>query len=111
MIPHILMLILIRRRLTSTVFPYTTLFRSQPSQGRMDRRAPAGDQHALRARFAPRSEEHTAELQSRLHLVCRLLLEIKNVLVVVADILRDEPLQMAPISGDDVVQQVTPTAL
>src|SRR5687768_17799888 len=62
-----------------TLFPYTTLFRSHPGPdvGRGRHRVPApasGD----RAGPAPRSEEHTSELQSRLHLVCRLLLEKKN---------------------------------
>src|SRR2546429_2740422 len=66
---------MIRRPPRSTLFPYTTLFRS--------RLAPANDQFAedfpLRAAqvFGERSEEHTSELQSRLHLVCRLLLEKK----------------------------------
>src|SRR2546422_2181622 len=73
---------MIRRPPRSTLFPYTTLFRS-PAQprllegrpgtgGRMYRGAQAG------ARDAARSEEHTSELQSRLHLVCRLLLEKKK---------------------------------
>src|SRR6266436_3879989 len=66
---------MIRRPPRSTLFPYTTLFRSQfgASPGR---RCPAGP-----ARREPklRSEEHTSELQSRLHLVCRLLLEKKKV--------------------------------
>src|SRR2546422_3432016 len=68
---------MIRRPPRSTLFPYTTLFRSL-SDITLD--APAG---ALRADgpggcVALRSEEHTSELQSRLHLVCRLLLEKKN---------------------------------
>src|SRR2546429_3053774 len=95
---------MIRRPPRSTLFPYTTLFRSkltlrgslshaprrflirgtqpgpalQPGGGR----SPAGRLHP--ARFSPdgtrrpRSEEHTSELQSRLHLVCRLLLEKKK---------------------------------
>src|SRR2546422_1168613 len=76
---------MIRRPPRSTLFPYTTLFRSlslvlfnaprvagqnpQPNRSRL----PAGshDRH-------DRSEEHTSELQSRLHLVCRLLLEKKK---------------------------------
>src|SRR5205809_4312657 len=70
---------MIRRPPRSTLFPYTTLFRS----GRAGGREPA--LHRPRARGAPlrggdddRSEEHTSELQSRLHLVCRLLLEKKK---------------------------------
>src|SRR5205809_4092484 len=67
--------LLIRRPPRSTLFPYTTLFRSSPS-GReaTDHRA----SETARPPVVPRSEEHTSELQSRLHLVCRLLLEKKN---------------------------------
>src|SRR2546429_6897589 len=65
---------MIRRPPRSTLFPYTTLFRSA--------RPRALPFHALAARplhaAEPRSEEHTSELQSRLHLVCRLLLEKKK---------------------------------
>src|SRR5205809_1419448 len=65
---------MIRRPPRSTLFPYTTLFRSHP--------AGAGAQgpplHPLADRRPARSEEHTSELQSRLHLVCRLLLEKKK---------------------------------
>src|SRR5438270_9549773 len=74
---------------SSTLFPYTTLFRSPPPRGRRERR------HALApargfARSPPsgvlrhrgggvkRSEEHTSELQSQSNLVCRLLLEKKK---------------------------------
>src|SRR5258707_9523064 len=96
---------MIRRPPRSTLFPYTTLFRSQarfrcarhrhrnesdeelcrqpavalarPSHG-----LPLGDRataaHAWRGDAAPRSEEHTSELQSRQYLVCRLLLEKKK---------------------------------
>src|SRR2546429_4591005 len=68
---------MIRRPPRSTLFPYTTLFRSllksariRPS-GLIRRNSPGG-------RRRRRSEEHTSELQSRLHLVCRLLLEKKK---------------------------------
>src|SRR6266705_6240164 len=66
--------LMIRRPPRSTLFPYTTLFRSArpPSPGRFRRRA-----HRQRA-SPPRSEEHTSELQSPYDLVCRLLLEQKN---------------------------------
>src|SRR2546429_7029743 len=77
---------MIRRPPRSTLFPYTTLFRSHRVEraggavGKVDDdRAPVGevrDQHARAER--QRSEEHTSELQSRLHLVCRLLLEKKK---------------------------------
>src|SRR5690625_6275081 len=63
----------------STLFPYTTLFRSQRDHGpvvaRSDRGRHPKEQISVRR---PRSEEHTSELQSRGHLVCRLLLEKKK---------------------------------
>src|SRR5258708_19840704 len=78
---------MIRRPPRSTLFPYTTLFRSQFRQGhrtyrrcraRRDRREhPRKDGAQLGAIFS-RSEEHTSELQSPDHLVCRLLLEKKK---------------------------------
>src|SRR2546429_5860846 len=68
---------MIRRPPRSTLFPYTTLFRSRamapPSGLRSVSSAPVSASHAM-----GRSEEHTSELQSRLHLVCRLLLEKKK---------------------------------
>src|SRR2546429_1723966 len=69
---------MIRRPPRSTLFPYTTLFRSR---GRHRHRAPAAlvlVAHQRVERSVRRSEEHTSELQSRLHLVCRLLLEKKK---------------------------------
>src|SRR3712207_7009066 len=101
---------MIRRPPRSTLFPYTTLFRSlgepaglldehalQPRrvgdvvvEGRLDRarfRLAAGDRRAVAK--VRRSEEHTSELQSRQYLVCRLLLEKKkNITVVYFDSLR-----------------------
>src|SRR3712207_8436561 len=95
---YIFFFLMIRRPPRSTLFPYTTLFRSwrrrRPSRdqggrhehhvGRprlrvdlaLDRRRPAADRPGARPR--PRSEEHTSELQSRQYLVCRLLLEKKK---------------------------------
>src|SRR3712207_7470106 len=82
---------MIRRPPRSTLFPYTTLFRSagagppptEPRAGRRavrragperpGRRAPASDSGAARGPEPRRSEEHTFELQSRQYLVCRLL--------------------------------------
>src|SRR5690349_24181748 len=67
---------MIRRLPRSTLFPYTTLFRSPASTWRGGR-----DDAAVRqglAQRVPRSEEHTSELQSRRDLVCRLLLEKKK---------------------------------
>src|SRR5207253_3660922 len=66
---------MIRRPPRSTLFPYTTLFRSK-RPGQAGKRAAPRDAAAFGARC--RSEEHTSELQSRGHLVCRLLLEKKK---------------------------------
>src|SRR2546422_4530911 len=85
---------MIRRPPRSTLFPYTTLFRSLHVT-RMPRALSAqwssmtifvsqpfawrrSTRHAVPSRHVERSEEHTSELQSRLHLVCRLLLEKKK---------------------------------
>src|SRR2546422_8562674 len=68
--------LMIRRPPRSTLFPYTTLFRS-PHPPRVPLSGSRRPADARRHR-APRSEEHTSELQSRLHLVCRLLLEKKK---------------------------------
>src|SRR3712207_8723361 len=88
---------MIRRPPRSTLFPYTTLFRSvegsprrgtapdvalQAHQHRVRRRGPHQEQPGclllVNRRGAVRSEEHTSELQSRQYLVCRLLLEKKK---------------------------------
>src|SRR3989442_10632122 len=69
---------MIRRPPRSTLFPYTTLFRS-PSRCRPRRtRRPVSDSPRPARSSSTRSEEHTSELQSRPHLVCRLLLEKKK---------------------------------
>src|SRR4051794_41754784 len=68
---------MIRRPPRSTLFPYTTLFRSCPQRASAGV-ANAASRTATAAR-APRSEEHTSELQSPVHLVCRLLLEKKKI--------------------------------
>src|SRR6266576_5448075 len=65
--------LMIRRPPRSTLFPYTTLFRSRPR-----RRSSASCRLSGRWRQTARSEEHTSELQSRRDLVCRLLLEKKK---------------------------------
>src|SRR2546422_1162661 len=77
---------MIRRPPRSTLFPYTTLFRSDDETGR--RWTAASENDYVNGEWFPRvhatfdrgwrSEEHTSELQSRLHLVCRLLLEKKK---------------------------------
>src|SRR5439155_11579417 len=78
--------LMIRPPPRSTLFPYTTLFRSQvpgAQRGahplpRAERVGQQGDLVTLRTLEQERSEEHTSELQSRGHLVCRLLLEKKK---------------------------------
>src|SRR3712207_9558610 len=84
--------LMIRRPPRSTLFPYTTLFRSSDAQLGVERteRLPIGDQFDALQKTQPsdvpdhldllaeRSEEHTSELQSRQYLVCRLLLEKKK---------------------------------
>src|SRR2546422_7508707 len=68
---------MIRRPPRSTLFPYTTLFRSMASADELyPLVSPQLEQLGLNGN--KRSEEHTSELQSRLHLVCRLLLEKKK---------------------------------
>src|SRR5262245_64296386 len=72
--------LMIRRPPRSTLFPYTTLFRSgPPAENRTwDRVASAAVYPTRSLRAGRRSEEHTSELQSLRHLVCRLLLEKKK---------------------------------
>src|SRR3712207_9019173 len=82
-IEEVIFFLMIRRPPRSTLFPYTTLFRS------IDGTLTATGTSASRVRFTSwrddtvvgdsRSEEHTSELQSRQYLVCRLLLEKKNI--------------------------------
>src|SRR2546422_6841696 len=69
---------MIRRPPRSTLFPYTTLFRSLQYIAPYGACA-MGEYFRDKKRHAVRSEEHTSELQSRLHLVCRLLLEKKKI--------------------------------
>src|SRR3712207_7757802 len=97
-------LLMIRRPPRSTLFPYTTLFRSVGARARLSRCLPRGSRAGTAGRrrargghgvvtcgcprregvfarhlgWGARSEEHTSELQSRQYLVCRLLLENKN---------------------------------
>src|SRR2546425_3947966 len=78
--------LMIRRPPRSTLFPYTTLFRSHVQDpGHCTRPAGGADRRGDRGRDHPahrgaRSEEHTSELQSLAYLVCRLLLEKKKVI-------------------------------
>src|SRR3712207_8304912 len=98
---YVVFFLMIRRPPRSTLFPYTTLFRSAPAVGHpvhvhvhADPRLAARDphhqvgalgahaveaEHHLLAARQLRSEEHTSELQSRQYLVCRLLLEKKKI--------------------------------
>src|SRR2546422_7546318 len=93
---------MIRRPPRSTLFPYTTLFRSSSPRSSIDKaRIERGSiEYALllgpaRDPRATRSEEHTSELQSRLHLVCRLLLEKKK-----------KKLHIAQDNNDDMQQYI-----
>src|SRR5437899_6510947 len=72
---------MIRRPPRSTLFPYTTLFRSHAARVPNGAVAPKRGQSLNRCREpeGSRSEEHTSELQSLRHLVCRLLLEKKKI--------------------------------
>src|SRR2546422_2196218 len=73
---------MIRRPPRSTLFPYTTLFRSSLFPRTRVRDTALAKLNAVIAKATARSEEHTSELQSRLHLVCRLLLEKKKILMI-----------------------------
>src|SRR5438309_2889393 len=74
---------MIRRPPRSTLFPYTTLFRSISQFSSRPSEARAGTHLEIDPGLSmgpgSRSEEHTSELQSQFHLVCRLLLEKKNI--------------------------------
>src|SRR5260370_11018393 len=70
--------LMIRRPPRSTLFPYTTLFRSLPGGALPVTGLGTPAQAAAAPALAARSEEHTSELQSHLNLVCRLLLEKKT---------------------------------
>src|SRR5690606_42120843 len=82
--PLLYLFLIIRRPPTSTLFPYTTLFRSLESSPRPKPSSAASFRlrsctaAAVTAPSSARSEEHTSELQSRENLVCRLLLEKKK---------------------------------
>src|SRR3989442_11479208 len=100
---------MIRRPPRSTLFPYTTLFRSHPPRPGPLHRRPREDRPRGDRERRLRSEEHTSELQSRPHLVCRLLLEKK--ISQVAKLGRSSPaaswaaiLTIGPILGSFVTQ-------
>src|SRR6266581_4710494 len=86
---------MIRRPPRSTLFPYTTLFRSTRAAMRLQRCDIAP--HAPITDRPGRSEEHTSELQSPVHLVCRLLLEKQN-----------RPLRRGVRDAQEILQQLLP---
>src|SRR2546429_3702045 len=102
---------MIRRPPRSTLFPYTTLFRSLPENeqlvapavqrlplraGRADQETEALLADVTKHERAHRSEEHTSELQSRLHLVCRLLLEKKKMIEPISGLISPARLTRLP---------------
>src|SRR5258708_26166089 len=100
---------MIRRPPRSTLFPYTTLFRSPAPRDRS--RAAAGAPHppgGARCAYSgeSRSEEHTSELQSPDHLVCRLLLEKKNI-IDIDTLSNGMPLQRAAMSSRESIASPT----
>src|SRR2546429_578865 len=81
LLPGLFFFLMIRRPPRSTLFPYTTLFRSIGEMAKLFADQffhIGGDEVNGKQWDGNRSEEHTSELQSRLHLVCRLLLEKKK---------------------------------
>src|SRR5436305_3262199 len=100
--------LLIRRPPRSTLFPYTTLFRSpagfaHAGVGRLRRDPPASGRRTAdhHYRHCLRSEEHTSEFQSRPHLVCRLLLEKKKPGNQPIPIMVDAPLTTARMDSSE----------
>src|SRR2546429_1823245 len=100
---------MIRRPPRSTLFPYTTLFRSTKALpprivSRVPRSGgalnPGGGIRTINEGWRFRSEEHTSELQSRLHLVCRLLLEKKK-----------QKIHLVGVIGKNVIQDIITSAL
>src|SRR2546422_7277811 len=102
---------MIRRPPRSTLFPYTTLFRSghEDLAIRTERRRgallqrPGVPARFHRVRPFGRSEEHTSELQSRLHLVCRLLLEKKKNEDVRSEDRRDTPQSVSSVAANSAL--------
>src|SRR3989442_8937069 len=97
---------MIRRPPRSTLFPYTTLFRSAWPGGRCTSRWARATRCCRKrpsASTSPsRSEEHTSELQSRPHLVCRLLLEKKK---------QNDKMQQDDQSPDTFVERLSPSRI
>src|SRR5215204_6760548 len=76
--PFFFFFLMILRPPRSTLFPYTTLFRSRARDSRWSFAAAPSPKRPPQMSLRPRSEEHTSELQSHSDLVCRLLLEKKK---------------------------------
>src|SRR5258708_29427046 len=99
---------MIRRPPRSTLFPYTTLFRSQSVAGEVHNAGAAAEIVGGQAAAPARSEEHTSELQSPDHLVCRLLLEKKK--NINRDRTQDDTADIAHL-GRDVCIKIVPLRL
>src|SRR5258707_6359647 len=97
---------MIRRPPRSTLFPYTTLFRSWIHLRRLQLRARG--EHHRRADLGNRSEEHTSELQSRQYLVCRLLLEKKKLKKLFVDSTAPREQPTTEPADQEVSDHVTP---
>src|SRR2546429_4628061 len=91
---------MIRRPPRSTLFPYTTLFRSMKAKRYLSASLRANSRSFCS--LPSRSEEHTSELQSRLHLVCRLLLEKKKKAISQLPRLRVDIGELASVRGIDL---------
>src|SRR5256885_6497296 len=99
---------MIRRPPRSTLFPYTTLFRSPLAHDQLAASVACEPQRKFRPHIhlhrlgnQPRSEEHTSELQSPCNLVCRLLLEKKK--IAQTDKPKRRPLRLWPVAADAVL--------
>src|SRR5688572_32364615 len=98
---------MIRRPPRSTLFPYTTLFRSEAA---IERELAPDDTPDGRPGVSARSEEHTSELQSQSNLVCRLLLEKKKKNIPPTPYKFQIVLLIIFISTPPVLTQILPTA-
>src|SRR6185437_14548813 len=100
--------LMIRRPPRSTLFPYTSLFRSIPRRSASRKCSIV----CWRRRFpTTRSEEHTSELQSLAYLVCRLLLEKKNIALLRGACGRDPGLRRGLVLADESQADVLPQRL
>src|SRR5437764_7442725 len=97
---------MLRRPPRSTLFPYTTLFRSAGWEGELGRWLKPFLPRFVTQTLQERSEEHTSELQSPMYLVCRLLLEKKNVEAVLA---ANAPkfTSVVPADAEDLLEQLS----